>query len=75
MLREKAQKKFNSKYFKEWLVLYKYYSSFTKSDYCYTQKKHSDLHFAKKWFDRLKIYNQARKIHNYNKIKADSVYF
>ena len=74
-LADKTTAQVHSKYFKEWLVLYQYYSSFTKSDYCYTQKKHSELHFLKKWLDKLKTYHKIRKAHNANKVKADTLFF
>jgi hypothetical protein len=71
ILRDKNAKKVEKKYFQEWENLYKYYSSFTKSGYCYTQKKLSEMHFQKKWFEILKMYCHMRFKHKSNQAIAD----
>ena len=60
VLRQIQQKQKECKYFEEWISLHQYYSKFTQSTYCYTQKKISEMHFKKKYFDILKQYLRTR---------------
>ena len=75
VLKEIMKKQAEQKCFEEWINLYQYYSKFTESTYCYSQKKMSVLHFKKKYFDVLKSYLRLRQVHNRNKSIADSKFF
>ena len=59
----------------EWASLYRYYSKFTESNYCYSSAKSSEIQFKKRYFLILKNYFLMRRAHKTNIIIADNKFF
>ena len=60
---------------REWASLYRYYSKFTESNYCYSSAKSSEIQFKKRYFLILKSYFLMRRAHKTNIIIAENKFF